>query len=503
MGERKVTRRIVRVVAEHLFIALLLISSVSAYEVLNSPPQHSVDQTQSDTLIDTPKIDVVENQTVTTFVVPIENNSAKTPDENHNAREYNRPAIEKETQSQLVSNETILLSVIDALRATGGHIVLENNITIMDNDVLLPSNIELSGANPQITISFAGKNLQVASKAQNVTLKDLTIDASNLGERYGFVIGQNASNISVDNIAFRNYFAREACLLNMGNNVTINNTSFTNVTQAYPIQINGSDANVTNSNSNDNSIYSLVNVGGGLYDINVINNSAINRPLFYANYGATPTKNMLIENNIMYFPNSTYGILVRGGMGDYLPVSDENVIVRGNSIQAATGAWNAIAIYGLTCNVLVENNTVDMSQSGHNGIGVSSGINVTVTSNNVFGSTESTEGGIEVESNPVHNRAVGISENVTVTKNTVYNSTWGIYVRVMDPNNANWNGTILRSKNIVIENNTVYACGVGVNLLYGENLIVRYNEITANTVTFKVDTLNVFNYTVKDNIGFP
>ena len=482
-------------------MALLLISSVSGYEVLNSSPQHSIDQTQTGTLIDTPKIGVVENQTVTTFVVPIENNSAKTPDENHNAIEYNRSAIETETQSQLISNETILLSAIDALRATGGHIVLENSITIMGKDVLLPSNIELSGATAQTTISFAGKNLQIAANAQNISIKDLTIDATNLGDRYGLVIGQNASNISIDNVAFYNYNSKEACLLNNGNNVTINKTSFFNVTQAYPIQINGSDANVTNSNSNDNSVYSLVNVCGGLYDINVINNSAINRPLFYANYGATPTKNILIENNIMYFPNSTYGILVRGGMGDYLPVSDENVIVKGNSIQAAPGAWNAIAIYGLTRNVLVENNTVNMSQSGHNGIGVSSGINVTVTSNTVFGSTESTEGGIEAESNPVHNRAVGISENVTITKNTVYNSTWGIYVRVMDPNNANWNGTILRSKNIVIEDNTVYACGVGVNLLYGENLIVRNNEITANTVPFKVDTSNVFNYTVKDNDG--
>jgi len=373
----------------------------------------------------------------------------------------------------------------------------------MGQDVLLPSNIILSGANPQITISFSGKNMQVAPNAQNVSIKNLTIDASNLGERYGIIVGLNSSNIVIDNVAFNNYFASRAFLLNSGNNTTINKTSFTNVTQTYPIQINGSNVTVTNSNSNDNSIYSLVNVCGGLYDINVINNSAINRPLFYANWGTTPTKNILIENNTMYFPNGTYGILVRGGMGDYLPVSDENVIVRGNSIQAAPDAWNAIAIYGLTRNVLVVNNTVNMSQSGHNGIGISSGINVAVTLNTVFGSSESTEGAIEVESNPVHNRAVGISENVTVTKNTVYNSTWGIYVRVMDPNNANWNGTTLRSKNIVIENNTVYACGVGVNLLYGENLIVRNNEITNNTVPFKVDTSNVFNYTLKDNVGYP
>jgi hypothetical protein len=192
-----------------------------------------------------------------------------------------------------------------------------------------------------------------------------------------------------------------------------------------------------------------------------------------------------------------------GGYGDSIQAAFDKVIVKSNLLRAAEGAWNAIAIYGLTSNALVINNTVDMSLSGHNGIGISSGVNVTVVGNVVFGSTELTEGGIEVESNPVHNRRVGFSENVTVTGNTVYNCDWGIYVRVMCPDHPNWTSTILLSKDIVIENNSVSSCNIGVNLLHGIDLIVRNNDIESNSVPFAVDVANVSKYTVTGNLGYP
>lgn len=411
--------------------------------------------------------------------------------------------MEQTSADEPMLNETFLLSAINALEAIGGQIVLKNDLTIMGQDVLLPSNVMLSGANSKITIFLVGKRLEVAGNAANVTVKDLTIDASGLGERYGFVIGQGATSVQLENVGFHNYAGNSGCLLNMGSQVTLNNVFFTNVTNAYPIRISGSNVSVRNCNSSDNSTYALIAVGGGISDIYITGNSAVNRPLLAANYGTTPSKNLWLENNTVYFPNGTYGVLIMGGKGDFLQVSHENVIVKSNFFRAGAGAFNAIAIYGLTRNVLVVGNTVDQSLSGHNGIGISSGVNVTVAENVVYGSVEPFEGGIEVESNPVHNRRVGFSENVTVTGNTVFNSTWGVYVRVMTPEHPNWNGTILRSKNILIENNLVFGCGVGVNLLHGDGVTVRNNNIGSNTVPFAVDVANVFNYTVTRNLGYP
>jgi hypothetical protein len=241
-------------------------------------------------------------------------------------------------------------------------------------------------------------------------------------------------------------------------------------------------------------------VGGGISNINIVGNTVLNRPLLAAFYSATSSKNILIENNTNNFPNGTYALQMQGGMGT-LETSHENVTVKGNFFKAAAGAWNAISIYGLTKNSLVVGNTVDMTLSGHNGIGISSGVNVTVVGNVVYGALEATEGGIEVESNPVHNKGPGYSENVTVTDNTVYNSFWGIYVRVMAPDHPNWTGSLLLSRNILIENNVVINCEVGVNLLQGENIVLKNNNIATNIIPFKVDPTNVFQCTVKDSIG--
>ena len=117
--------------------------------------------------------------------------------------------------------------------------------------------------------------------------------------------------------------------------------------------------------------------------------------------------------------------LSKGGAGILFRLLIIEFMFSDNKIVSGVLTYNAIAIYGLSRNVLVANNTVDQQLSRHNAIGISSGVNVTVTQNTVYGCTENTEGGIEVESNPVHNRLIGLSENVTVTKNLVFNSTWG------------------------------------------------------------------------------
>jgi hypothetical protein len=508
LGRKALERRAINraIAVGFLAIALLVVCFIVALQNFGSASE----QTSINELSELKSVTLVNNTISTATPSPVSKNSTfpelpeiKNDDVKSNGLNYYSSHIEQPTvNSSVMLTETYLLKAISALGATGGQIVLENNLVIEDQDVLIPSNVAITGADPGITIFLEGKTLRVAANATNVTLKDLTIDFYGLENRYGLVYGENATNVQLKNIDFYNYDG-PGCLLVMGNQVVLSNLSFTNVTDKFPIQIFGSNVSVRNCSSNDNSQWALIAVGGGVSNISITNNSAINRPLLNANYGTLPTTNLSIENNVVYFPNGTYGLLVMGGLGDSIQAPHENVTVKGNFVTAGRGAFNAIAIYGLTRNALVINNTVDMSQSGHNAIGISSGVNVTVVGNVVFGCTELTEGGIEVESNPVHNRRVGFSENVTVTGNTVYNCDWGIYVRVMCPDHPNWNGTILLSKNIVIENNSVSSCHVGVNLLYGINLIVRNNDIVSNVVPFSVDVANVYNFTVAGNLGYP
>ncbi len=411
------------------------------------------------------------------------------------------PTIKAVDQTPLYSlNETFLISAIDSLK-NGGEIVLEENVGFVAKDVIIPSNIVLVGASSETTIFLSGNHLKVAANSSNVVIKNLTIDALGSNER-ALVIGQGSERILVENVTFKNYGGSlNSCLLSNGNNVELNNLVFTNVSDGYPIRIQGSNVSVRNSSSSDDSKQPFIVVGGGISNINIIGNTALNRPLLGAFYSETSSRNILIENNTNYFPNGTYGLQMQGGIGS-LGTSHENVTVKGNFFKAAEGAWNAVAIYDLTKNSLVVGNTVDMTLSGHNGIGISSGVNVTVIGNVVYGATETTEGGIEVESNPAHNRGPGYSENITVAGNTVYNSFWGIYVRVMLPDHPNWAGSLLLSRNILIENNVVYNCKVGVNLLQGENIVVKNNNIVTNINPFKIDPTNVFQYAVTNNVGY-
>jgi parallel beta-helix repeat protein len=342
----------------------------------------------------------------------------------------------------------------------------------------------------------------------NTTIRNLIIDASNLGEHNAVLIQPGVENVLIENITIINHFANSPALLSNGSKVTLRNINFINVSKSYPIHIASSHTIVEGCFSKDESIKALVFIDGGISDVHINSNLAVNRPLINAwNGTALLSHDIWVENNtLLNFPNPTYGIIFLGVTGSPQRGLYENITIIGNKIEAGPLAFNAIAIYGLSRNVLVANNTVDQSLSYHNAIGISSGVNVVVTKNIVFGSVECEEGGIEVESNPVHNRNTGVSENVNVTENIVYHSMWGIYVRVYATEHPNFNGTenaiLFKSKNIIIENNTVYACTIGINLLHGENIIVRNNNISDNTIPFLVDNRNVLNYTVSNNVGY-
>ena len=392
-------------------------------------------------------------------------------------------------------------NAIDALGPNGGEITLQSDAFISTADLSITSNIILSGINPTVTLYLQSKCLNVEKNAFNVTVKDLSIDASNLGNHSALTIFEGAQNVSIQNIIIQNDISEKDAILTSGNYVKIQNLTFSNVPNSYPIQINGSHSIVENCRSFDQSTFHLVRVMGGITDIHIDGNFAENRPLFDGGITSSPSSDIWIQNNkLINFPNRTYGILVNGGTLEPFKAPFDKVFVTGNNITASPEAYNAIAIYGLSSNVLVANNTVDQTLSGHNAIAAASGVNVTITQNTIFGCIEGAEGGIEVESNPVHNRFTGISENVNVTNNIVFGSQWGIYVRTMVPDHVNWDGNPLKSKNILIEGNTISNCTIGINLLYGDGIIVKDNNIINNTISLAVDKSNVLNYTISGNV---
>jgi parallel beta-helix repeat protein len=399
-------------------------------------------------------------------------------------------------------NSRELKASIDALGKMGGEIVLQSDLFLSDIDVSVPSNIVLRGVDSTVTLHLISKRLNVAVNASNVIIKNLTIDASDLGDRNLFAIYSGARNVTLTDITFQNHFSNKTAIVSLGSNVTLSNLVFSNLTIAYPIQVAGSYSIIKNCSSSDPSTYGLITMGGGISNVIIEQCVAENRPLFNGGYTPVSSSDLWIVNNtLINFPKWTYGILIEGGAGNSTQAPYNRVYVLDNKIVSGVLTYNAIAIYGLSSNVLVANNTVDQQLSRHNAIGISSGVNVTVTQNTVYGCTENTEGGIEVESNPVHNRLIGISENVTVTKNLVFNSTWGIYVRIMVPNHENWAGNPLPSKNILIEGNMVHNCPVGINLLHGENIVVKNNVIDNNTVPFAVNNSSVINYRLSGNVG--
>jgi len=470
-----------------------------------------VQQNPDNTNITTTNNDYVSNTSTQTIVPPT---PKPTPDSepivpvtyNLGLAAYNINdninTIEPVPIAPIMLNETAAIqTAINALGPIGGEITLLSDAIISSSDLLITSNIILSGVNPNVTLYLDSKCLKIEKNAFNVTIKDLVIDASNLGNRSALTVFAGAKNVFIQNIIIQNDISEKDAVLTLGDYVQLQNLTFANVPNSYPIQINGSHCIVKNCRSIDQSTFHLVRVMGGITDVHIDGNLAENRPLFDGGITLASSSDIWIQNNILInFPNRTYGILVMGGTLEPFKAPFDKVFVIGNNVTAAAGAYNAIAIYGLSSNVLVANNTVDQTLSGHNAIAAASGVNVTITQNTVFGCIEGAEGGIEVESNPVHNRFTGISENVNVTNNVVFGSQWGIYVRIMVPDHINWNGNPLKSKNIIIEGNTISNCTIGINLLYGNGVIVRNNTLIDNTRAFAIDKTNVLNYAITNNM---
>ena len=160
-------------------------------------------------------------------------------------------------------NSRELKASIDALGKTGGEIVLQSDLFLSGIDVTVPSNIVLSGVDPSVTLHLISKRLNVAVNASNVVIKNLTIDASDLGDRNFFAIYSGASNVT-PYIKFQNHFSNKTAIISLGSNVTLNNLVFSNLTMAYPIQVAGFLLPLENCSLGDSSTYGLITMGGGV-----------------------------------------------------------------------------------------------------------------------------------------------------------------------------------------------------------------------------------------------
>jgi hypothetical protein len=130
-----------------------------------------------------------------------------------------------------------------SLVTAGGELPVESNLTSSSYDI--------------IHLNSKGLNLE-----SNMTIRNLIIDATNLGERFAVVIRPGVENVLIENVTVLNHFALSAALLSKGSNVTLRNINFVNVSQAYPIHIASSHTLVEGCFSKDKSVKALIFIDG-------------------------------------------------------------------------------------------------------------------------------------------------------------------------------------------------------------------------------------------------
>jgi hypothetical protein len=158
-------------------------------------------------------------------------------------------------------NSRELQKAINALGKTGGEIVLQSDQYLSEIDVSVTSNVVLSGADSNVTLHLMSKRLNAAINATNVVIKNLSIDASFLGDRNVLAIYAGSKNVTLTDLVVQNHFSNKSAIISLGSNVTLSNLAFVNVSEAYPMQIAGSYSNVRNCSSNDQATYALVTIG--------------------------------------------------------------------------------------------------------------------------------------------------------------------------------------------------------------------------------------------------
>jgi parallel beta-helix repeat protein len=177
--------------------------------------------------------------------------------------------------------------------------------------------------------------------------------------------------------------------------------------------------------------------------------------------------NVTLENNrIVGTPTTmTYGIQTAGTV--------EDIKISKNRIENTK--FNGIAAYGgptteIAQNIIISGNRV--INTGHSAIAASPSSYGIISNNIISDIPYADEAGIEIEYKLSH--GTDTSHHYTIVGNVVYNCNWGIATHNRDDEVGK------DPHDIAIIGNTVSDCTVGINLLYGNGIVVSGNNLEGN-----------------------
>ena len=177
--------------------------------------------------------------------------------------------------------------------------------------------------------------------------------------------------------------------------------------------------------------------------------------------------NVTLENNrIVGTPTTmTYGIQTAGTV--------EDIKISKNRIENTM--FNGIAAYGgptteIAQNIIISGNRV--INTGHSAIAASPSSYGIISNNIISDIPYADEAGIEIEYKLSH--GTDTSHHYTIVGNVVYNCNWGIATHNRDDE------VVKDPHDITIIGNTVSDCTVGINLLYGNGIVVSGNNLEGN-----------------------
>jgi hypothetical protein len=365
-------------------------------------------------------------------------------------------------------------------------------------DLQMESKITLSGQGAATVVHLDAYRISILAGRTQITIENLTIDATNLGARNGIPITAGSSSIVYRDLTIKNQPDVTAFLSTADcTDITFDGLVFENV--SAPIYMaRTSDARVINCRATGDGTLPFIETYS-CERVIIQGNTSRGKPLLTGGIGTgISTHGVIVSNNVVEGYHDNYAIILNGNTGAVFG----RAIVTGNIVVAAatTDPYNAIAIYGVD-DFVVANNTADQTLSGHNAIAISNAKRGVVVGNVVRGCTEATEGGIEIEANPVHAGGPSHSEQILVTGNHVYDCTYGIYTRTMLPDHAGWGGSPQVPHDVQISDNYVFDSSVGIALITGDKVVAKNNYLDTNTANLSVDPA-VTNATVIANTGY-
>lgn len=327
------------------------------------------------------------------------------------------------------SSSFALQTAVDSFGGSQGTVYFPNGSYKLTANLTLPSNITLFGYGAEIVCNG-----------------------------YGFNIGANKTNITIDGLNFDQTYST-------GTPTTISSAN------------TASDITIQNCSFYNNSFYVLALGGTG---IRVLNNTFTDTPTA-AHCASVDTRNIVIFGNHFYDIGLSYVVLLRNSIGIVVSNNSFNNILN-NPILCDTGCYNAAITNNVLVNtgdsgilcandlsgnvpefITISNNVV--SGSPDTGIGVLYGKNITITGNVCQNNGRT---GVSGYNSQIY--VGGTGEKISITGNTVTNTSYnpaaiyGIYANYADPGTDTTQTTQMQIANNVY---TGFASGRNLYIPFG------------------------------------